>query len=74
MIDPVDIMNEFTRYDPSKGQPPLDLPIPGYWFKKICALADRIAKAENRVMEVEADLEAYRDSGVHLHKWKRNTK
>jgi hypothetical protein len=49
MTDPVEIMNEFTMYDPSKGEVILPLPIPGHWFRKICALADRIAAAENTV-------------------------
>lgn len=49
MIDPVEIMNRFTEYDPSKGEEPLPLPIPGHWFRKICALADRIARAENEL-------------------------
>jgi uncharacterized protein involved in exopolysaccharide biosynthesis len=53
MIDPVEIINRFTEYSPSKGETPLPLPIPGYWFRKICALADRIADAENT-------LEAYK--------------
>lgn len=47
MIDAVEIINRFTEYNPSKGELPLPLPIPGHWFRKICALADRIAAAEN---------------------------
>jgi chromosome segregation ATPase len=62
MIEPVEIMNRFTEYSPSKGEEPLPLPIPGHWFRKICALAERIARAENerdtlraRITELEAD-------------------
>jgi predicted RNase H-like nuclease (RuvC/YqgF family) len=62
MIEPVEIINRFTEYSPSKGEEPLPLPIPGHWFRKICALAERIARAENerdtlraRVAELEAD-------------------
>ena len=47
MVDPVEILNRFTEYNPRKGEEPLPLPIPGHWFRKICALADRIAAAEN---------------------------
>lgn len=47
MIDPVEILNRFTEYNPANGETPLPLPIPGHWFRKICALADRIAAAEN---------------------------
>lgn len=47
MVDPVEIMNRFTTFNPSKGETPLPLPIPGHWFRKICALADRIATSEN---------------------------
>jgi hypothetical protein len=61
VIEPVEIMNRFTEYSPSKGEEPLPLPIPGHWFRKICALAERIARAENerdtlraRVAELEA--------------------
>jgi hypothetical protein len=62
VIEPVEIMNRFTEYSPSKGEEPLPLPIPGHWFRKICALAERIARAENerdvlraRITELEAD-------------------
>jgi seryl-tRNA synthetase len=62
MIEPVEIINRFTEYSPSKGEEPLPLPIPGHWFRKICALAERIARAENerdtlraRITELEAD-------------------
>jgi hypothetical protein len=62
MIEPVEIINRFTEYSPSKGEEPLPLPIPGHWFRKICALAERIARAENerdtlraRIAELEAD-------------------
>lgn len=54
MIDPVEIINRFTEYNPSKGELPLPLPIPGHWFRKICALADRIARAENELAALRA--------------------
>jgi len=59
MTDPVEIMNRFTEYAPWKGEEPLPLPIPGHWFRKICALAERIARAEN---ELEAMRERLSDA------------
>lgn len=53
MSDPVEIMNRFTEYSPSKGEDPLPLPIPGHWFRKICGLAERCAKAENQLAEAK---------------------
>jgi hypothetical protein len=67
MIDAVEIINRFTEYSPSKGEEPLPLPIPGHWFRKICALADRIAAAENErdaLRERCADLELRLDIGT----------
>lgn len=46
MIDPVEIVNEFT----SAPLPYHPCPIgvnDHYWLRKLCALADRCAKAEN---------------------------
>lgn len=56
MIDAVEIINRFTEFNPSKGEEPLPLPIPGHWFRKICALADRIAAAENANEKLRAEL------------------
>jgi hypothetical protein len=67
MIDAVEIINRFTEYSPSKGEEPLPLPIPGHWFRKICALADRIAAAENErdaLRERCAELELRLDIGT----------
>ena len=61
MIDPVEIINRFTEYNPSKGELPLPLPIPGHWFRKICALADRIAKAENELAAMRKQAQHFAD-------------
>lgn len=57
-VDAVEIMNRFTEYSPSRGETPLPLPIPGFWFKRICALADRVAKAENQNDDLNAQVAA----------------
>ena len=55
-VDAVEIMNRFTEFNPLAGETPLSLPIPGFWFRKICALADRIAKAENQNDDLSAEI------------------
>ena len=57
-VDAVEIMNRFTEYSPLRGETPLPLPIPGFWFKRICALADRVAKAENQNDDLNAQVAA----------------
>ena len=57
-VDAVEIMNRFTEYSPSRGETPLPLPIPGFWFKRICALADRVEKAENQNDDLNAQIAA----------------
>jgi len=44
MVDPLDIVNEFTTCPP--GQQPYPV-FDDYWLKKLCALAERCAEAEN---------------------------
>lgn len=62
MIDAVEIINRFTEFNPWKGEEPLPLPIPGHWFRKICALADRIAAAENERDALRAEVERLREA------------
>ena len=69
MSDAVDIMNEFTNFNPSKGEEPLPLPIPGHWFRKICALADRIVAAEARAEAAEAKADRYEDALQKIDNW-----
>jgi hypothetical protein len=64
MTDPVEIMNRFTEFNPSKGETPLPLPIPGHWFRKICALADRIAAAEDTVSAQAATIAALEEENA----------
>ena len=52
MVDPLDIVNEFTTIDQEAYQAGVEpLAIHGvsgeYWLKKLCKLAERCAKAEN---------------------------
>lgn len=55
MVDPLDIVNEFFRWKPGEPPWPYGTPFDAYWLKKVCALAERCAKAEN---ELKAELRA----------------
>ena len=74
MTDPVEIINRFTEYSPHKGEEPLPLPIPGHWFRKICALADRIAAAENERDELRAENKRLTDANIALRAELENVK
>ena len=74
MTDPVEIINRFTEYSPHKGEEPLPLPIPGHWFRKICALADRIAAAENERDELRAENKRLTDANIALRTELENVK
>lgn len=52
MIDPLDIINNFMEWSPfTTGKPcPIDIRDENkVWFKRLCALAERCAKAENNL-------------------------
>jgi hypothetical protein len=51
-IDPLDIVNEFTSCPMEHHPCPIDIN-DHYWIKKLCALAERCAKSENRVSQYE---------------------
>ena len=53
MGDPLDIVNEFMSHPVSENPWPYD----SYWFKKVCALAERIAKAENEIERLKAEVQ-----------------
>ena len=49
-VDPLDIVNEFTIHPPEVDMYPSDFSTNGkYWLKKLCALAERCAMAEEIV-------------------------
>ena len=48
--DPLEIVNEFTSCPPEHHPCPIDIN-DNYWLKKLCALAERCAKAENAIGE-----------------------
>ncbi len=49
MVDPVDIVNEFFTRNPGDPNWPAMTIFDDYWGKKICALAERLALAENEL-------------------------
>jgi hypothetical protein len=46
MTDPLEIINEFMNYTPDVGPCPIHVNS-GHWLRKLCALAERCARAEN---------------------------
>lgn len=52
MIDPLHIVNDFFRYTGDIPWPAMT-PFDDYWGKKVCALADRCAKAENELAALQ---------------------
>lgn len=51
-VDPLDIVNEFTKHPPD--QQPCPLHRDDYWLKKLCAVADQMVKiAKDRLRIIE---------------------
>lgn len=57
MTDPLDIVNDFFKV-PDLETPnwPARTPFDDYWGKKVCALAERCAKAENNLKKAKEKL------------------
>ena len=54
MTDALDIINNFMTYTVETGPCPIHVNS-GYWLKKLCALAERCADAENQIALLKAE-------------------